>query len=231
MDRKNAHSTLLGLLTVVVVILAATWGVSAWRERDHFTLSKTREVPSSLDGQKYRVHLAHDAPAEAADRLAAVNRRTIELIRHLRDRYVRAPPGAAVSEARRTVALRLLGRYNPDNLAENSPRDPDGDTSYTINKGVVLALCLREGAAGGDGVYDLHDVETLTFVTFHELAHIGIKDIDHPDRFWRAFKFLLEEADEAGLIRNTDYARRSINYCGLPVDYNPFFDRGLPSLR
>ena len=147
-------------------------------------------------------------------------------MRHLRDKYLRGPLAGRAPPARAQAVRRLLARYNPDNLAENSPRDPEGDTSYTVDKGGVLALCLRE-RAGSDA---LHDLETLTFVTFHELAHIAIEEVDHPPRFWQAFKFLLAEGAEAGLLAGVDYGRRPVKYCGLAVDYNPLYDPALPLL-
>jgi hypothetical protein len=182
------------------------------------------------DGARYRVHTSHANYVGAAEAMAELNRRATELMRRLRARYLRG--GAArPSPARALATRRLLALYNPDNLAENSPRDPEGDTSYTIDKGAVLALCLRErdpAASGDPAAHDLHDLEMLTFVLVHELAHVAIEDPDHPPRFWRAFRFLLEEAVAAGLLRGVDYARAPITYCGLPVAYNPLYD---PLLR
>jgi hypothetical protein len=218
---RGAALAVVVLLTVLVVFLLARRFVLGG---DHFTIRQTRPVLSSVDGVRYRVHEAHTGPERAADTLARLNRRVVELMRALRARYVR---GADGTPAERAAAARLLARYNPDNLVENSPRDPTGDTAYTMDKGAVIALCLRERdpAAGGDPLaYDIHDLGTLTFVTLHEMAHIAINEIDHPAVFWSAFRFLLEEAERAGIYRSPDFAASPRDYCGVHINYNPRMD-------
>jgi len=114
---------------------------------------------------------------------------------------------------------KLLNRYNPDNLIENSPKDKQ-DTSYTLNKGSTIAFCLREK----DSTTQLHDLNTLIFVAIHELAHIAIDDNDHPPKFWKMFKFLLEEAELGGIYKSKDYKKNPVHYCGMEVNYNPIYD-------
>ena len=72
--------------------------------------------------------------------------------------------------ARRAAVELLLARYNQDNLAENSPRDPTGDTAYSLNKGAIVAICLRDRTRPDS----IHDIEILTFVTLHDMPHIAI---------------------------------------------------------
>lgn len=191
---------------------------------DQFTIEQTTPLVSAVDGMKYRVHEGHAAPQKAADTLAELNLRVIDLMRFLRGRYVRNPDGKHYPE-RRDAVRRLLMRYNPDNLAENSPRDPTGDTSYTIDKGAIVALCLRDR-----GSATIHDFDTLMFVTLHEMAHIAIEDIDHPPRFWSAFRFLLEEAEEGGIYESPDFLQHPRWYCGVNIDYNPRFDPNVQSI-
>lgn len=208
------------LLTVLVALLLAR----RYFASDHFTIEQTRPVASQVDGVRYRVHESHTGPQRAADTLARLNARVVELMRALRRRYVRTEGD---DPARRAAALHLLARYNPDNLVENSPKDPAGDTAYTMDKGAIIALCLRErdpALSGDPNSYDIHDLDTLTFVTLHEMAHIAINEVDHPPRFWSAFRFLLEEAERAGIYRSPDFARAPVHYCGVKIDYNPRLD-------
>lgn len=231
MERRAADRA-IGAVVVLIVLLAALHAVRRWRGGDRFTLGRAEAVRSGLDGQRYRVHLGHADAGGAADTMAELNRRATALMRRLRARYLRG--GAAASPGRAEAARRLLKLYNPDNLAENSPRDPGGDTSYTIDKGAVLALCLRRKGAGGGppgAGHGLHDMETLTFVTLHELTHIAIRDVDHPKAFWVAFKFILEEARAARILRGVDYGRRPAVYCGMDIDYSPLFDRDVAALE
>ena len=215
---------LLAVLTVLALVLLAAW--AAQRYADRFTIGQARPLVSGVDGLPYRVHVAHSEPQRAADTLARLNARTVGLLRHLRAAYVRGAAGLA-RPARRRAAERLLARYSPDSLAENSPFDRAKDTSYTVDKGATVALCLRERGGAGDA---LHGLDTLTFVTFHEMAHIAVEEVDHPPRFWAAFRFLLEAAEEGGVYRSPDYAARPVRYCGLRVDYNPRYDPAVAPL-
>lgn len=219
-------SPAFAVLLVLVVVLVAAFA----SRRSRFTRFGARHHLSRYDGLRYRVHPTHHNPGEAADAMATINRRTVNLLRHLRNKY----RGSRAFPERAHSVDRLLARYNPDNLTENSPRDPSGDTSYTIGKGEVLALCLRErdpALSGSATVHDIHDYNTLMFVMVHELTHIAILEVDHPPRFWRAFKFMLEEAQQAGVLENVDYSRHPEEYCGMVVDYNPYFDWGLAPIK
>jgi hypothetical protein len=193
---------------------------------DHFTIEQTHPVESQVDGMPYRVHGGHDGAQKAADALAALNARIIDLMRYLRNKYVRGPDGQAFPE-RREAVQRMLKRYNPDNLAENSPKDPSGDTSYTLDKGSVVAICLRDR---GSPEHGLHDLDTLTFVTLHEMGHIAIDAVDHPTIFWSSFKFLLEAADEAEIFKCPNYTATPRRYCGVKIDYSPLHDVTLVSI-
>jgi hypothetical protein len=215
----------LAVLIVLVIILAVAFTRRFILGADRFTIDRTRPVLSQVDGLRYRVHANHSSPQRAADMLAKLNGRIIALMRALRTTYVRGPAGELHPD-RRAAVQRLLARYNPDNLAENSPRDPSGDTAYSLDKGALVAVCLREKhkSSGDVRLDDLHDLNTLTFVTFHEMGHIAIDEVDHPKKFWEAFRFLLEEAETAGIYYSPNFAQRPVEYCGVTVDYNPRWD-------
>lgn len=217
------------LVVLVVILVAATVRAFVWPDR--FTISNARPVTSRVDGLSYRVHEGHAEAQRAADTLAGLNARVVDLMRFLRARYVRGGAGDQ-HPARRGAVERLLERYNPDNLAENSPKDPTGDTAYSLNKGAVVAICLRKKgprarSPDDPDAFEIHDMGVLMFVTLHEMAHISIDQIDHPPRFWAAFRFLLEEAEDAGVYHSPDYAARPTEYCGVKVDYNPRYDAGV----
>lgn len=218
----------LFLSVCLVLVILILFAVGEYAKRERFSISNATEVFSSVDDMPYRVHLQHAEPQKAADTLAEINRRVIELMRHLRRKYVgtaHSPTPIAHQYPMRTKAVQqLLRNYNQDNIVENSPLDPEGDTSYTIDKGGVLAICLREKTptASGDPRYrDIHDIDTLMFVVVHELSHIAIKDVDHPPIFWRTFKFMLGEAVGIGLLRSLPYDSQPVKYCGIKVDFNP----------
>jgi hypothetical protein len=210
-------------IALIVVILAVAGG-SWWRRRDTFSLRNTRLLTSDVDGYAYKVHPAHGG-YEAADALAQINARVVELLRSLRQRYIRDPRGKAYPQ-RVAATQRLLGLYNPDNLAENSPQDPTGDTSYTIDKGAIVALCLRTK----DGKSTLHEMNTLMFVALHELTHVAVEVYDHPTEFWQAFRWIIAEAELAGIYEVQDFGKHNVIFCGTNIDYQPLYDSGLPDL-
>ena len=68
------------------------------------------------------------------------------------------------------------------------------------------------------------DVNTLTFVAIHELAHIGSEQIGHGDEFWRNFKFLLQRAVEIKVYDPIDYKNKPKRYCSMDIHDNPLYD-------
>ena len=100
---------------------------------------------------------------------------------------------------------------------EEAPND-DG-SSYTINKGELMALCLRHKT----GDHPFHDYNTLQFVMIHELAHIASVSEGHNQEFINNFRFLLREAKSFGNYEPVNYSHEPIHYCGIKVTNNPYF--------
>lgn len=171
-----------------------------------------KKIKSAVDGEIYMVHDMKDPTltAESANMMAILNSKVTELLRHLKYKY---PKDSKVQN--------LLKRYNPDNLVENLPNNWFGDTSYSIGKGSLVAMCLKEKSN------TLHSEQIVMFVMIHELAHLAIDDLYHPRSFWKAFKFLLKESEEIGIYQNIDYMIQPTTYCGVKVNYNPVFDSAL----
>lgn len=115
--------------------------------------------------------------------------------------------------------LRLKRRYT-GNLQEIHPIN-GATTAWTKNKGELVSMCLRKKDSDAD---EFHDIDILTFVFIHELAHIASESYGHEDEFWINFKVLLLDAQEAGLYKPVDYQSNAVNYCGLDVVHNPIFD-------
>lgn len=200
---------------LVLLVLAAAAALAARRPR----VGDAAPLRAGFDGEAYRVQPGLRGAPEAADRLAELNDLALGLLAALRRRY------SGLGGERAAAAAALRRRYNPDNLAENPPTGPRGDTAYSLNKGALLAVCLRAKPSG-----ELHPFPLLAFVYLHELAHLALEEYDHPPRFWAAFRWLLEEAEAAGLYASPDFARAPAVYCGVRVDYNPRYDPGVAPL-
>ena len=101
---------------------------------------------------------------------------------------------------------------------EESP-NKDDESSYTINKGELMAICLRHKK----DTHPFHDYNTLLFVIIHELSHIASISEGHNSEFITNFKWLLQEAKALGYYEPIDYRTSPITYCGVKVTNNPYF--------
>jgi predicted metal-dependent hydrolase len=89
--------------------------------------------------------------------------------------------------------------------------DPKSDlTSYSINKGEELSLCLKSKKTN-----QLHDINLLMYVSIHEMAHFACPEIGHGDLFKNIFKFLIEQAIKINVYQDTNYVTNPIEYCGM----------------
>lgn len=200
--------------------------------------TNTTIIKSSFDGENYNVIGCFDNSKEAADLMAKVNSIILDFLNYLKNKYeinkvssindnmrgvsFGGSAGARTMKNTQMIIERILTNYNPEVIYENQPTGKDG-TSYTLDKGSKLVLCLRDKKTK-----QLHDIDILVFVALHEVAHMGNETWGHDDKFWQTFKFLLNEAKLAGIHNPKDYALHPVVYCGLPIDYNPFYD---PSIK
>ena len=116
---------------------------------------------------------------------------------------------------------RLMRKFNPSNIMET--KGGSRQTSYSVNKGEKLVFCLR----AKNKQESLVDMNTLTFVALHELAHIMTVSVGHTVEFWKNFKYLLQEAVKIGVYKKVDYSRTPKDYCGMKVTDTPLTDPSL----
>jgi hypothetical protein len=89
--------------------------------------------------------------------------------------------------------------------------NPNSDlTSYSINKGEELSLCLKSKKTN-----KFHDINLLMYVSIHEMAHFACPEIGHGDLFKLIFKFLIEQAIKINVYRDTNYVTNPVEYCGM----------------
>ena len=158
--------------------------------------------------------------AQSAETLAFINAFLIDVMRHLREKYIFREGGDKsfsypTDDTPREFVERLVRYYDPEVIREHIPRGTT-NTSYVINKGSEVVFCLKSSGS-------FEDRSTLQFVALHELTHIGTLSYGHEADFWENFKFMLKEAQEAGLYQPINYAAQPATYCGLHLDYNPLF--------
>jgi hypothetical protein len=200
--------------------------------------NRTNTVPVQAGNRSYNVIQTYKDKEEAAKIFGELHRRMMVLMAHLKKKYVGVIDycaggtcsGFDIDDPSRTatekVVLSIIRNYNPDVFYENDPA-VSNETAYTINKGRAMYFCIRDK----ENQYSFCDFDMLLFAMLHEVSHIGNHDgWGHQEQFWRIFKFILQEAVEAGVYKPVDYSRFPKNYCGLDVAYNPLFDGGLKSI-
>jgi hypothetical protein len=117
------------------------------------------------------------------------------------------------------AAKRLVDGFRPNKIMETLPTS--SYTAYSENKGEKIAFCLNVNKNDNTNLIDPH---TLLFVAIHELSHVATKSIGHKQEFWENFKFLLEQAKEAGIHDPVDYKEKPQEYCGMKIHDNPYYD-------
>ena len=165
-------------------------------------------IVSTVDGNKYCVR-DRAKLQEAADLLAKITEKLKRLVKYTGEKH---PDKENVQ--------RMVQGFKQQRIMETLPTSTL--TAYSENKGEKMAFCLSPKKKNGEST--LIDEHTLTFVAIHELAHVATKSIGHKTEFWENFKFLLENAKEAGIHEPRDYNKSPQTYCSMKITDNPYHD-------
>jgi hypothetical protein len=163
-------------------------------------------IIASSDGNRYCVR-ERQKMDKAANLLAEITQKMKDMVNYLKEKHPHDP---------RTT--RLVAGFNPKKISETLPTSEL--TAYSENKGEKLAFCLNKSKNGTK----LIDINTLTFVALHELSHIATKSVGHNQEFWQNFKWVLENAKQAGIYSPIDYKNQPEEYCGMTINDNPYYD-------
>lgn len=203
----NTHPLYMNKLDVLGYILIAfilIVCVYIYLDTETFQL---KCIVSTVDGNKYCVRERGNMQ-QAADLLARTTEKCKKLVEYVGKKY---PDNEDVE--------RLVTGYNPKKIMETLPTSEY--TAYSENKGEKLAFCLNKKKNDANNLIDEH---TLMFVSIHELSHVMTKSIGHKSEFWENFKFLLENAKEAGIHSPEDYKKSPKEYCSMKIHDNPYYD-------
>lgn len=170
--------------------------------------SKNREkytyVKSDIDGYSYLVQNKYSDSKHAANTLARIRMKFDKLVAHLKKEF----PNDIRTK-------RIVERFDTRNIMENY--DSSEFTSYTQNKGEKMVFCLRTRNEKNE----LHQLNLITFVALHELAHVASDNLGHDSQeFWDNFAFLLENAVKIGIWKYVDYSKTPAEYCGTTTITN-----------
>ena len=156
-------------------------------------------IRSEVDRHIYLVRKLPDAK-QAANKLAEINRKVLRLI--------------SILDTKKEGVQDLIDNYNPRALSETLPGSKY--TSYSVNKGEKISICIRTN----DELFI--DDNTILFVVIHELAHVMTEEVGHTPLFWSNMKYLLEEGKKAGIYSPVDYRKNPTDYCGMEINTTPY---------
>jgi len=183
------------LVILFSIIIGSYYIINMYNEKDLV------KITSSVDNEKYTVQIKDDSK-EAADLIAKIKQRIITLIEHMEKTF-------GISDER---VANLKNNFRPDRLKEGV--STPGYTSYSVNKGEQIVLCLRNKDS-------LVDINTMMFVVLHEMAHLASVSIGHTEEFWNNFRWILEESINIGIYVKQDFEKKSVEYCGMDITSSP----------
>lgn len=189
---------------LVIGVLGAGLAAMALKNQSHDMAA----VKSTVDNEHYVVRNLPDKQ-DAADRLARTRAKMLRLMTALRQ-----------SHADKPFAAQILRNFDaaPSRFTESTP--DASYTSYTLNKGEKVHMCLRQR----NEREELVDENIITFVAIHEMAHIGTHEVGHTPLFWNNFGWLLQRAEEIQIYQYQDFAAHPVEYCGIHITDQPTYD-------
>ena len=178
---------------VVVILLTCVF------KKAHSVLVDDRIFVQASDRRRYKVRNT-EHKEETAEALARLNKKIIFFIDRLTsEKDLEFHP----------AMLRLKRRYNPDTLSEG--RIDKQLTSYIVNKGEQMVICMRSR----DAKDQIYDDNLIFYVALHELAHVASVVEDHKPEFYRNFRYLLRKASEWNMFQKIF---QKFHYCGIDVN-------------
>lgn len=168
-------------------------------------------IKSSVDNEKYLVRNLPDKQ-QAADRLARVRQKILLLMKYLEQTYKDKP-----------FVKQLLENFDgsPARFTESTP---DAQyTSYSVNKGEKIYMCLRQR----DEKENLVKENIIVFVALHEMSHVGTASLGHTPEFWNHFAWLLKQAEHVKIYEYTDFAAHPVEYCGVHITDSPTYKEAI----
>ena len=187
------------MLVFIILIILIVYVIYYWYNYDNMTFIK-----SSIDNKYYMVRNLPDKSI-AVNMLATIRNNILQIKHELEskknDEYL----------GYKDYIERLSSRINDVTISENNNKD--NTTSYSVNKGEELVLCLRSKKESNH----FHDVNTVMYVVLHEISHIACPEYNHTPLFKKIFAFFTEVAINLKLYNKVNYAATPVEYCGITI--------------
>ena len=189
------------IITIILIILYILLKTNTF-SNDNLILEK-----ATFDGNYYQV-LKKNNSSITANIIAKIKYNMYKIINYLKDNIKKYP----------TKEYAINNLYNRTKNIDIIERPDDSDeyiTSYTLNKGEQMVLCLRSKL-----LHDIHDFNIIFYVVLHEMGHIASNNIGHDEEFKSNFIFLLKIAIKLNLYTEINYEKYPVKYCGMVVSEN-----------
>ena len=195
-------------MNFIIIFICLIIGVSIYIYFDSQS-SNMIYVISNVDNKKYLVRNVEDKQ-NAADLIGSICNRLNKLLNYFQ-----------IHNGHEERVKRLVHKFNSNSICESTENNKY--TSYSINKGEKIVLCLRTK----DGTNTLIDINTLMFVVLHEIAHVMTISIGHTPEFWSNFKFILKTSVNIDIYNKIDYSKDPQPYCGIKVTDSPLHNKSI----
>jgi len=166
-------------------------------------------VTSTIDGRSYKVRDLPDKQ-NAANLMATVRMKIATLCDILEKKYPDKP---------QVKMIVTNFKNDPNRFLEATP--DAAHTSYSVNKGEQIHLCLRQREGDNE---TLVPENVMMFVALHELSHVCTESIGHGPDFWNNFGWVLKEAEANNIYKYTDFQSHPVSYCGVSITDSPRYD-------
>ena len=145
------------MMIIIILILILFLIIYIFYNNTYYTDNLVNQI-STVDNEEYFVRNVEDKSI-AANTLATIKNNIKKLVLHLNN-------SISEHEDEKEYINNLVKRTKKINIME-TPND-EKNTSYTINKGEKIVICLRSKFLN-----EIHDINTIMYVVIHELAHVG----------------------------------------------------------
>jgi len=189
-------------MILIIFILILFFIIYKFYNNTYYKDNLINEI-STVDNQEYLVRNAEDK-SKAANILATIKNNIKKLVLYLKNN---------INEYydNKEYIKNLVNKTKEINIME-TPAD-EKNTSYTINKGEKIVICLRSKLLN-----EIHDLNTIMYVVIHELAHVACPEYGHTPLFKKIFIFLLKESHKIGIYTPIDYRKKPQDYCGMIIN-------------
>ena len=197
MDQKKFYQHVIVIFFILIII-----GILLIISNKHYEVTY---VKSPINGIEYLVRDTDDK-LTSAEILGNIHERINTLKKYLLQHINEYPEF-------KNYMLFLCKRIESVELLENALGGKY--TSYTINKGQEIVLCIRSKIDDG-----FHDINLIMYVVLHELAHIACPEIGHTKLFKKIFIFLLKISIKIDIYKQINFRENPEEYCGMTINEN-----------